>query len=753
MKKLFTLLALIALGLGVKAQQNMGFHSDNYAGVHALGFNPAEIVDSRFRFHMNIVSVSNTFSNNYMGIKRKALFPERSTAFDDPNFADNYLVERLNGRDKAVYQNLEIGLLPSMMFTFGKKKQQAIGLNFRVRSNVNANGIDERTARQSYNELEIVDLQNVAIQNKNLSIQAAVWNEVGLTYGREVMNTGKHFMKAAGTFKITQGLGSAYFYSDNLDITFPSDTSVSVRDSDVKFGYSEAFSLIPGGAGDVFNNVKLGFGGDFGLVYEFRPNIDDHKYEMDGNPDHLDPRKNKYKLKLGLGVMDLGSTKYSRARGFDADYYADRNDIWIDEAFGEAFSDFGNTGLQGFGDTLASLFVENSTDKDFYRMTLPTRINAYADYNIWKGFYVNVTASIAPGFVRNPQKTRSISEFSLTPRFEHKWIGFYLPVSINSHGNPHLGAGLRLGPLVVGTYDITPLAGKATIYDANFYMALSMPITRKLRDKDGDHVSNKKDQCPKEKGTWATLGCPDVDECIENPALCNDTDGDGIVDAEDQCPDVAGLPEFGGCPDTDGDGIPDHLDDCPEEAGLVEFGGCPDTDGDGIPDHLDDCPLVPGPKENNGCPWLDTDGDGVPDKDDDCPKTPGPASNRGCPVIEEKVKEVLNVAFDNLEFESGKAVIKSSSFPTLQSLAQVLKDNPTFKLKLSGHTDNVGNDAANLKLSQDRANAVKTYLMNTGIEENRFITEAFGASRPIADNSTAAGRQQNRRVEMEVVFD
>jgi outer membrane protein OmpA-like peptidoglycan-associated protein len=753
MKKIFMLFAVFTAILSVKAQNNLGFHTDNYAGVYSLGFNPAEIVDSRYRFHMNIFSLSQTFSNNYIGIKRKALFSEREAAFEDDNFSDNYLVERLNGRNKGVYQQLDLGVLPSMMFTFGKKKQQAIGLNFRVRTNINANGIDERTARQSFNELTIVDLQNISIQNRNASIQAAVWNEAGLTYGREVMNTGKHYLKAAGTFKITQGLGSAYFYSDNLDVTFPSDTSMTVTNSDIKFGYSEVFSTIPEGAGDVFNNIKLGFGGDFGLVYEFRPKIDDYKYEMDGDPDFLDPRKNKYKLKVGLGITDLGSTRFSRARGVDADFYADRSDIWIDEAFGDAFSDFGNSGLQGFADTLASLFVQRQTDKDFYRMTLPTRINAYVDYNIWKGFYANFTASLAPGFVRNPEKTRAISEFSVTPRFEHKWIGFYLPVSVNSHGNVHLGTGLRMGPLVVGTYDITPLAGKATIYDANFYMALSMPITRKLRDKDGDHVSNKKDKCKKEKGTWATLGCPDVDECIENPALCNDTDGDGIVDAEDECPDVAGLPEFGGCPDTDGDGIPDHLDECPEEAGLEEFGGCPDTDGDGIPDHLDDCPLVPGPKDNRGCPYLDTDGDGVPDKDDDCPNTPGPASNRGCPEIEEEVKQVLNVAFDNLEFESGRAIIKSSSFPTLQRLAQVMKDNPTFKLKLSGHTDNVGRDEANMQLSIDRANAVKTYLMNTGIEEKRFITEGFGATRPIADNNTAEGRQRNRRVEMEIVFD
>lgn len=756
MQKIVTLLLvgfLIFHTQNLLAQNNLGHHTDNYAGVHALNFNPAEIVDSRFRFHMNIVSVSNTFSNNYIGLKRKALFGERDIAFNDDEFVDNYLVERLNGRDKAVHQNFEIGILPSMMFTFGKKRQQAIGINFRTRVNFNLNGVNEATARQSLAELELIDLQNVGIQNQNFSLQSALWNEYGLTYGSEVFNTGKHYLKASGTLKLTQGMGSAYFYSDNLDITFPSDTSLSVTDSDINFGYSEVLSSIPDGANSFFGNSKFGFGADVGLVYEWRPNIDDYKYEMDGDPDYLDPRKNKYKLKVGFSLMDMGFTTFDRARGFDAEYYADRQDIWIEEAFEDAFSDFENTGLQGFGDTLSSLFVQNQSDKDFYRMTLPTRIHAYVDYNIWKGFYANVTAAIAPGFVRNPEKTRGISEFSVTPRFEHKWFSFYLPFSVNSHGNPHLGAGFRVGPLAIGTYDFLPLAGKSTIYDANFYMSLSVPITRKLRDKDKDHVSNKKDQCPKEPGTWATMGCPDVDECLENPDLCNDDDGDGIVNAEDDCPDVAGLEEFGGCPDTDEDGIPDHLDDCPNEAGLEEFGGCPDTDGDGIQDKLDDCPLVAGPEENKGCPWPDTDGDGVPDKDDKCPNTPGPAENDGCPIIEEEVKEIIKVAFDNLEFETGKAVIKKSSIPSLEKLAEILIENPSYKLRIDGHTDITGSYELNMKLSLERANAVKQLLMERGIVPNRLLTNGYGPDQPIGDNNTAAGRQLNRRVEMEIIFD
>src|SRR6185437_10313705 len=160
-----------------------------------------------------------------------------------------------------------------------------------------------------------------------------------------------------------------------------------------------------------------------------------------------------------------------------------------------------------------------------------------------------------------------------------------------------------------------------------------------------------------------------------------------------------------GCPwpDADKDGVPDYLDSCPNLAGPAANHGCPwgDADNDGVTDNLDSCPHVPGPAANHGCPWPDADGDGVPDYLDSCPHTPGPASNHGCPVIEKKQQEVINTAFDNLEFEQGKAVITQSSLPSLAALAKLMTNHPAFKLKLAGYTDNVGTPAANLKLSQE----------------------------------------------------
>ncbi len=265
-------------------------------------------------------------------------------------------------------------------------------------------------------------------------------------------------------------------------------------------------------------------------------------------------------------------------------------------------------------------------------------------------------------------------------------------------------------------------------------------------DNDGDGVPNGRDKCvntPKGE-TVTSFGCPP------------DSDGDGIYDYEDECPSEKGPRKNNGCPwgDLDGDGITDNVDDCPATPGIPKFNGCPDTDGDGIKDKDDRCPNEKGPFATKGCPIRvgDSDKDGLPDNEDDCPLTPGPKSNKGCPEIKPEEKKAIEEAFKNLLFESGKDVIMESSFNSLNKLASVLINQPHAQLSLEGHTDNVGDNEANLKLSQDRAASVKRYLQNKG-SRNKIETAGYGETRPVATNETSEGRQKNRRVEMKLTFE
>ena len=276
--------------------------------------------------------------------------------------------------------------------------------------------------------------------------------------------------------------------------------------------------------------------------------------------------------------------------------------------------------------------------------------------------------------------------------------------------------------------------------DGTDYFQHSAGIVIKFgaKDTDKDGIPDKDDACPDVAGPKEFNGCPD-------------TDGDGIPDKDDDCPDVAGLKEFNGCPDTDGDGIADKDDACPEVAGLKEFNGCPDTDGDGVPDKDDKCPDVAGPAENGGCPWPDTDGDGVLDKDDLCPNEAGPASNNGCPEPNDDDQKRLNQYAKTILFDTGKATIKFESAEVLNQIINVLKKFPKSRFRIEGYTDSVGKKHKNIELSQNRADAVKIYLIQGGIDQSRLESKGYGPERPIASNKNKKGRELNRRVEINLI--
>ena len=222
-------------------------------------------------------------------------------------------------------------------------------------------------------------------------------------------------------------------------------------------------------------------------------------------------------------------------------------------------------------------------------------------------------------------------------------------------------------------------------------------------------------------------------------------------DGTDYFQHSAGIVIKFGAKDTDKDGIPDKDDACPEVAGLKEFNGCPDTDGDGVPDKDDKCPDVAGPAENGGCPWPDTDGDGVLDKDDQCPDEAGPASNNGCPEPNDDDQKRLNQYAKTILFDTGKASIKFESAEILNQIINVLKKFPKSRFRIEGYTDSTGKKAKNITLSQNRADAVKIYLIQGGIASDRLESIGYGPEKPIASNKTRKGRELNRRVEINLI--
>ncbi len=326
--------------------------------------------------------------------------------------------------------------------------------------------------------------------------------------------------------------------------------------------------------------------------------------------------------------------------------------------------------------------------------------------------------------------------------------GGYTFFGTNSYGTVNPGAGLtiwfndNIGFSLETSYkkSFGDRNSSVTAPNSPSYFQHSAGITFKFggKDTDGDGIYDKDDACPEVKGLKQFKGCPD-------------TDGDGIIDSLDACPDVAGLAALNGCPDKDGDGIADKDDACPDVAGLAIFKGCPDTDGDGVADKDDKCPAVKGPKENAGCPWPDTDGDGVLDKDDKCPDVKGTVANNGCPEVTDAAILKLNEYAKTILFDSGKSTFQQKTYSILGNITSILKEYPSAKFNVEGHTDSDGSDKFNQKLSEERANAVVTYLVKNGIDSSRLTSVGYGESKPIDTNKTKAGKANNRRTEVKLV--
>lgn len=305
-------------------------------------------------------------------------------------------------------------------------------------------------------------------------------------------------------------------------------------------------------------------------------------------------------------------------------------------------------------------------------------------------------------------------------------------------------AGEKLLKKIADAGDWGACGGTARLDDLESPSALASFVETALlqKDSDGDGVPDNMDICPgTPKGTQADkFGCPGA------PV---DSDGDGVVDAQDRCPGTpAGTRvDAYGCPaDADGDGVLNEADRCPNtpKGTRVDAYGCPiDSDGDGVVDSMDQCPGTPAGTrvDGKGCPVItvgDSDGDGVLDTQDQCPGTPAGVKTdaRGCWVLE------------GVYFDTNKADLQATSRAALNRVADTLKRNPGLALRVEGHTDSTGTRAYNMKLSQARAKAVMDYLVGAGVGAGQLSYAGYGPDRPAATNDTAAGRAQNRRVEL-----
>ncbi len=735
--KAVAVLYLMVITHAAFAQYNP-FATGPYAGVTGLYAQPASMADSRYKVDVTVMGLHSGIASNFAGNLWSLDVNDFTYDLQGKNNMSSYI--------QAELLNVMVSLTPRQSFGFG----------FRTRGIGNIGDAPRELMQGLYQRNDIANGTSFAMNG--FFSQYNTFSELFASYAMMVTpRDAVHAVSVGATLKLNSGGNSVYMKYTGGEAVYNNGMLTMGADVTGEIGRSENDNRYF----DFGMSNKMGFGIDVGVTYEYRPDIAKHKYDMDGERGLVKPYPNKYLLKASVALFDLGTAVNYKGGG-----YAFRGN-------GSAVS------LDGI--TLTNLFDRvtdgvNPDDVPFseYSMSLPMVLNAAVDWNVGKGVYLNANAVV--GFSQDAKKAFYRNTYTLTPRFERLWFGIGLPLQYDQYSNFNAGLMLRLGPLWIGSQTLfTNLASKNS-KATDISVIVKIPFTKNMKkDVDGDGVSDQYDLCPKARGPWATKGCPD-------------SDGDGIPDDVDLCPYEAGPAATGGCPDSDGDGIIDVEDACPYEAGQREYKGCPDTDGDGIVDKNDECPLEPGPAATNGCP--DRDGDGVADKYDRCLDTPGPIWNFGCPegyqgakeevivvkqeepkkeevvLVEPEVidtkkyeaialtkeqKDVVDNAFNDIEFDTGKATIRAGSHKSMDDLAELLKKNPSWRVTIVGHTDNVGSSSFNKLLSQNRANAGRNYLIKRGVAPERVDTYGMGDTKPVASNKTEEGRQKNRRMVVTIV--
>ncbi|NHN26912.1 hypothetical protein FIA58_014600 [Flavobacterium jejuense] len=434
MSKNVFLLAMCILSLSTQSQSFFGSQYDNYAGIYSVLNNPANIVDSRFKTDVNIVSGSGFANSDYYSVKL-------SDVLNDPSNFEDYARKTPSGNN-SFYVNADV-LGPS--FQMNINDNNAIALFTRVRGIGHITEIDGIYLEDLQNDVN----QSYNVNNQNFSIASNSWFEIGASYATILMNNDRHFLKGGISVKYLGGIYSGYAKGRNLTVDYDYTgvplTSTTTINGQIETGNLQSLNNFD----SPIENSGSGFGTDIGLTYELRTN----ESNSDGSKG-----VNKYLLKFGFSVTDIGSIKFND--GEKVVYQADS----------VTFSD----AEYAINDDLDTYFTRVSENKSF-TVSLPTALHANADWNVYSKYYLNFNTDLNMNKATKPNSNYIKNTVSLTPRYESKWFSVYLPFSVVQDSGLLSGFGFRTGPLTVGSGSIfNGLFGYTNAIDV--HVGLKVPI-------------------------------------------------------------------------------------------------------------------------------------------------------------------------------------------------------------------------------------------------------------------------------------
>lgn len=465
------LIVFIGLPFGLFCQTNHGFSYDNYSGIYSTIANPANAVESKHRLHFNGVSYNRLGATdfgevNFLDIEQN---PNGFNGIDYP--------EELAGatNDNFLVSNSDI-LLPSVLWNFHPK--HAIGLLLRSRSFSDYNGFNGQFWKDVNNDFT-EGTQSNSFQNSTFNNTVHSWNEVGLNYAIVLLNTNYHFVKLGGTFKLLLGSGGAEFRGENLNGGYSESSTgnLSLESGEITYlntqfknpelgNESVNFLLSPF---KNFSTKNTGIGGDVGLVYEWRPR-ETNNVGVRNNAGAV----NTYKLRLSASILDMGTITYAK----------DSKDI-IQNTFNINPSNNANINIPkseveniGFISALrnANISENNDPQQGAATFALPRSLNLGLDYILFndKNYYVNINYVLPLTDTKEAYANTRTKLITLTPRYETRKLSIYLPVSYGADTGFFAGAGVRYGPVTLGTAALTGMFDMGNV--RHVYVGINLPL-------------------------------------------------------------------------------------------------------------------------------------------------------------------------------------------------------------------------------------------------------------------------------------